>query len=272
MKLRLLIAILVLLLLGACSEKDDNPTDVKVYGYKLEQFVNQETVRALVDSTAADSTDFRNLFAYEIVSGEDGFSPRESSYAGYDLSWDTFKEGFVVPGDNNRTWFADPALPGAFKVRDTGLFRLYRKIDVFTSETAKTMIELGGLTIHQIPNWDGDTEPAIKLSDLLIGIAAYDSLRIICHDSYGLDKIYYPTAIADGYYLLDTERTIFPTAAIPNNQKKMKKVSYLQVYGSALPQNHEFDLTPNSASDIVFDLPGDLSSFTRSELENYGGE
>src|SRR5512133_2100839 len=95
--LLIMLSIITILGMVACSEKDDNPTDVGVYGYKLDQFITKSVVADSVDSEAADTTDFRNLFNYEIVSGEDGFSPRLSANAGYDLNWNAFKAGFLVP-------------------------------------------------------------------------------------------------------------------------------------------------------------------------------
>jgi len=267
---QILLMIFVLLLMSACSEKDNNPTDVDVYGYNLEQFVSKNVVYACVDCDAPDSTDLRGIFAYEIVSGADGFSPRQSSYAGYDLPWNIFKTGYLMPDDSFRTWFDNPSLPSAFKVRNTGLFRLYRKIDVNNGDYPSKMVELMGLPIQNIDNWDGETEMAIKLSDLLQGIAAYDSVSIICYDGYGTGKYYHPEAINDGYYLLNTERTIFPTATLPNNQKRMKVVSHIEVFGATSAQTHNFSVAPDSLANLTVNVPTDLSSYQRTIIPNYG--
>ena len=261
--------VLALFAVMACSEKDNNPTDVQVHGIKLDQFINQALVADSLDSTAADTLEFRGLYAYEIVSGEDGFSPRQSSYAGYDLNWNAFKQGYLVPTDNNRTWFADPNLPGAFKIRHAKYFRMYRKIDVIPSGFPSTMVELRGLEIHTINNWDGNPEPAIKLSDLLQGIASYDSISIVCFDDYGLGKYYHPDAVNDGYYLLETERTIFPTAAIANNMKKLKKVDRILVYGPASAQTHDFDLALAETADMIFTVPEDLTGYESVVIPDY---
>ena len=254
----------LMLLLFACSEKDDNPTDVNVYGYNLAQFIDKAIVATSVDA-AADTTELRQLFNYEIVSGdEDAWSPRMSVNAGYDLNWETFRLGYLVPTDNNRVWFQDPMIPSAFKVRNTATFRLYRKIIVHSGNGSKE-VELRGLDVQQISNWDGNPEDAIKLSDLLQGIADYDSVSIVCYDDYGVDKYDQSAAIEDGYYLLDSERTIFPTATLPNNQKKMKKVAYLQVYGGSA-QEHSFELAPITTADHTFQKPASLSGFTSTIL------
>jgi hypothetical protein len=171
-----------------------------IYGYKLNQFISQTAVRDLVDPTQADSTDFRSLFAYEIVSAdEDGWSPRLSVNAGYDLNWEFFKEGFLVPSDNRKTWFP-PALglPGAFKVKNAGTVRLYRKVDVESWRDSKC-VELKGLQIHSVENWNGTQEDAIKLSDLLQGVSQADSIAFIAWDGYS--KVYNWDQVNDGYYL-----------------------------------------------------------------------
>lgn len=254
----------LLLLFVACSEKDDNPTDVNVYGYSLDQFITKSVVANSVDS-AADTLELRQLFNYEIVSGdEDAWSPRQSVNAGYDLNWESFRLGYLVPTDNNRVWFQDPMLPSAFKVRNTATFRLYRTIRVNSGRGTKE-IELRGLDVQQVNNWDGTPEAAIKLSDLMQGIAAYDSVSIVCYDGYGEGKYYQSAAIQDGYYLLDSERTIFPTASLPNNQKKMKKVAYLEVFGGSA-QEHNFPLAPISTADLTFQKPASLTGYTSTIL------
>jgi hypothetical protein len=265
--LLILVTIAMLTVLVGCSEKDNNnPTDIHVWAYSLDQFIDKGLVTDSLDATAPDSSEFRGLFNYEIVSGADGFSPRLSQNAGYDLNWETFKQGYFVPGNGNRTWFADTGLPGAFKVSDTGYFRLYRKIDVVAGAKGTKSVELRGLPLYPITNWDGITEDAIKLSDLIQGIAAYDSVRIVCFDEYGLDKYYHADDINDGYYLLNTERTIFPTADLPNNMKKMKKVAYLDIIGATTPQNYDFELAPQDAADMIFTVPSSLSGFEATDL------
>jgi hypothetical protein len=267
--LLLLVLASILIVSFGCSEKD-NPVDTRVYGYKLGQFIIKSLVADSLDSAVPDTIDFRNLYAYEIVSGEDGFSPRQSSYAGYDLGWDAFKEGFLVPADNFRTWFTDSQLPGAFRVRNTGYFRMYRKIDVVSPDETIKSVELKGLEIHPISNWDGITEDAVRLSDLLLGIAAYDSVSLVCYDDYGIDKYYYSEAINDGYYLLETERTIFPTASLPNNMRKMKKIAYVRVFGDmGTTQNYDFGLAPDSLADMIFTIPANLIGFEETELTDY---
>lgn len=253
----------LLLALAACSE-NDNPTGDPILGYKLDQFISADSVQNAVDPGAEEPADLRSLFACEIVSGEDGFSPRASSYAGYDLPWETFAAGYLVPSDSYRTWFPDAGLPGAFKVRDTGLFRLYRKVDV-NCGTGSKLVELRGLSLYPTENWNGAEEDAIRLADLLQGIAAYDSVRFEAADGYA--KTYVPSQINEGYYLLDSEVTTFPALNddLPGSVKKFKKLASLQVYGAS-EQVFSFDLAPLEEADFVFTVPSDLGAYESTEL------
>lgn len=264
----LLFIIILLLSLVACSEKDDNnPTTVHLWAYQLDQFINKDAVTDSLDASAPDSADFRKLYNYEIVSGADGFSPRQSQYAGYDLDWNTFRQGFFVPENGNRTWFPTALnLPGAFKVTNAGYFRLYRKIDVYDGSKGKKSVELRGLPIYTIPNWDGIDEEAIKLSDLLTGVTEYTSVRIVCYDNYGIDKLYLPVAINDGYYLLNTERTIFPNVNPGSGMSKMKKVAYIDVIGATTPLNTDNVIAPSTQTDMIFMMPTNLNSYQATDL------
>jgi hypothetical protein len=260
-KLSYLMFVLLLLAgMTACSE-NDNPTDNDVLGYKLDQFISAAAVRAVVDSTADETDDFRPLFAYEIVSSVDGFSPRDSQFAGYDLPWQTFMDGYLVPSDSYRTWFPNANLPGAFKVRDAGIFRLYRKVDVNSGVRGSKLVELRSLSLYPTANWLGGTEDAVKLSDLLQGIAAYDSVMFMAYDGYS--KIYTPEQVNDGYYLLNSEVTTFPTFndGMANSLKKFKKLSSIEVYGATSDQNYDFIVAPVETANITFTVPADLSSF-----------
>src|SRR5690554_5644691 len=111
----LAILLALLLLISACSE-NDNPTSVTITGYSLDQFVRQADVIAITDYEADPEEDFRDLYAYQIIA-EDGWSPRNSSNAGYDLPWNVYRSGYLVPDDQNRTWFEDAEIPGAFRVK-----------------------------------------------------------------------------------------------------------------------------------------------------------
>jgi hypothetical protein len=268
-KLLFILLVLVAMLLSSCSEKDDNPTDVNIYGYKLEQFIPKTAVHDLITTDENDLTDYRNLFSYEIVSADaNAWSPRLSSYAGYDLSWANFKEGFYVPSDEKKTWFANPALPGAFKVRNAGTFKLYRKVDVVGGRSTKE-VELRGLQLSCIINWSGTNEEAIKLSDLLQGLSSYSSVTLIATD--GFSRTYTPEQIADGCYLLNSEVTTFPsfnTTTPTSGQWKLKKLARVNVTTAEI-QMFPFRNADHEYANISFSIPADLSGYTKTLMTNH---
>ncbi len=268
-KLLYVLFILVAIMLSSCSEKDDNtPTDLNIYGYKLDQFISQAAVHDLITTDAEDLTDYRSLFAYEIVSAdEDAWSPRQSTNAGYDLSWESFKEGYYVPSDNKKTWFADASLPGAFKVRNTGTFRLYRKVDIVTGRSTK-LAELNKLTKHNMTNWLSASEDAIKLSDLLEGITTYTAVKIVAGDGTAVD--YTPAQIEDGYYFLTTETTTFPSfnGSMTGLQKKLKRIARLEVTTTET-QAHSFPYADEATVNISFTVPTDLSGLNSTVMTDY---
>lgn len=262
-----LMALIVLLSFTACSE-NDNPTDTSIYGYSLDQFIPKAQIATITDPTASDTLDFRALYAYEIEA-TDGFSPRDSENAGYDLTWDKFSQGYVVPADGNRTWFNDSTLPGAFKVRNTTLFRVYRKVTVADSTGIMKEVQLKGLPIFPIENWNGETEDAIKLSDLVAEFSGYVTVTLEASDGY--TRGYTAEEIADGYYLLESEVTTFPTLndGMTGGQKKFKKLAKIQMGSEVSSTNHTYLLADHEKADVTFNLPTDLSNYVRTELVDY---
>ncbi|MDD2542808.1 MAG: hypothetical protein PHC57_00055 [Candidatus Cloacimonetes bacterium] len=260
-----LLAVLMLLAISACSEKD-NSTEATIEGYLLEQFVGQDAVTQITDPSADAEDDFRSLYGYEIVAS-DGFSPRNSSNAGWDLAWTKLKTGYIVPSDNNRTWFNDSETPGAFRVKDATNIRLYRKVDVEDSLGAGYYVELQGMTIHQIENWDGEQEPAIKLSDLLAQFDSFTGASFYAYDDYSKD--YTPEQISDGYYLLNSEVTTFPTLNddLAGGLKKFKKLARISVAGVCTSTNY---INSDAATtDLNITLPTNYSAYEATELIDY---
>lgn len=268
--LTLSITIAILFMLFGCSEKDNEST--KIYGYQLDQFISKS---AVFDSTAhstsmPDSTEFRGLYAYEIVSADsDHWSPRQSSNAGYDLPWSTFKGGYYMASDaDQKSWFPNTDLPGAFKVKHVGFFRLYRKVDVTAPDGTTKMAELKGLPIYQIDNWNTPVtqESAIKLSDLVQGIAAYDSLHFVAVDNY--TKTYTPAQINEGYYLLDSDITTFPAlnSSMSGGLKKFRNLASIEVFGASTSQTYTFSNAPQETADMIILLPSSMNGYTATDV------
>lgn len=264
--IQLCLTLLLLLGLYACSE-NDGPTDNPVLGYSLDQFISADSVRALLTSAADDTLDYRSLFSYEIVCSNDGYSPRQGQSGGYDLTWDIFRAGYFVPSDEHSTWFpANSGLGGAFMVENADLLRLYRKVRVIDAVTdGVNDIELRGLDLVEVENWNGQQEWAIRLSDFAAGYTVYDSLRFTAPDGYA--KTYTPTLVADGYYLLNSEVTTFPSfnSSLPGSQKKFKKLATVEIFGPETGPPYKV-LAPQEKLSISFPIPADLSSFQSTDL------
>ena len=138
-----------------------------VTGYSLDQFVNMDSVNAYIDE---DDFDGRKLFAIEIVSSdEDGnWTPRDNGY--YDLSWDDYITGYLLPSEKGRIFFEDESIPSGHNVKWAYYLRLYRKIDVVIDANV-TLFETGAFETEDIYHQAGDgnfyTDPGFPLSNLV---------------------------------------------------------------------------------------------------------
>lgn len=259
--------VVILLIFTACSE-DDDTTSTAIYGYSMDQFVNQAEILAITDSEADQEEDFRNLYAYQILA-EDGFSPRNSSNAGYDLDWDVFSQGYLVPDDEMRVWFSDPEIPGAFRVKNTNEIRLYRKVEIQSDSKQASFIELGALPVSEVQNWDETPEDAIRLSDLVVAYEDYESITLAASDGY--TQSYTPEQIADGYYLLESEVTTFPSfnEDMDGGQKKFKKLASITVTGGSTVEHEAWDNTPEDKADLTITIPELFDGFEATELTDF---
>ncbi len=262
-----LMSVLLLLLSPHAVKKTTIPTTQTLMA-TTRTVVTTAITNPLIDTAATATDDFRSLFAIEIVSADaNQWSPRLSSNAGYDLAWPTFKDGYIVPSMNNRTLFPNADLPGAFKVTNTGLFRLYRKVDLLSAAKDSVMVELRGLQPHCVDNWSGAPEDAIKLSDLLATYSGYASVTLIAVDGYSRD--YTPEQIADGYYLLSSEVTTFPTLndSMTSGQKKFKKLAKLRVSSEATNVNHQYLLADKQHANLEVPVPTSFTSYEATIME-----
>ncbi|HCX59630.1 MAG TPA: hypothetical protein DG355_03105, partial [Candidatus Cloacimonas sp.] len=125
----------------------------------------------------------------------------------------------------------------------------------------------GALPIHSIANWDGANEDAIKLSDLLTDHSGYDNITLMASDGYSKD--YNTEQIADGYYLLESERTTFPTfnEEMNNSMKRFKYIDRIVVnmdFGTDIPLYENADAED---ADISFTFPELYDGFDGVELD-----
>lgn len=265
-----LVALAMMLGFTACSKDDDNGTQIDILGYSLDQFITIDDAIQITNPADTENTDYRSLYAYEIV-GADGWSPRGSVNAGYDLLWNTFKSGYIVPSDNKKTWFTGDTVPRAFNVKNADKIRVYRQIGVGGTAEEFLPQELGALPTHTVTNWSGEEEAAIKLSDLLQGYDGYTTVTVFAIDGYS--KTYDAAMFADGYYLLTSERTTFPSfnddPDIGNSLKRFKLISTMQVNISAKNGIGPHGNADEAKADLVIDLPEHFDSYTSTVLIDY---
>lgn len=258
---------LALLSITACSE-DSNPTAPAIYGYSLEQFVPLNDVIAITDYEADADSDFRDLYAYQIIA-DDGWSPRNSSTAGYDLSWDQLRSGYLVPDDQHKTWFPDPLLPGAFRVKNAHEIRLYRHVRVQHNDGEAYHVQLGALPVEVVENWNAACEMSVRLSDIILGYEGYDSVTLVSEDGYS--QSYTPEQIEDGFYHLETEVTTFPTFNddMSGGQKRFKKIASITIHGGTEVQHEAWGNAAEEEADLTITLPTYLDAYDSTELTDY---
>jgi hypothetical protein len=247
-------------LIGSCSDKGDNGTGpepgstfhvvlgdrtdtVAVDGLPRDTIDGQATVRlsAIVRSefiqpyidkdTVAHDT--RGLYAYRLV-GADGFNPHDNR--GYDDNvWAHLDLGYYLI-DDDRSVFPDENidLPGAFNIKSLRTIRIFRKIDVVT-DTGTAFQEIDDLPVVQVQNLEGEMEDAVGL--WLCITAPYVSepsarqYRLRTVDDFSPPAITWDQ-LQTGYWLLNTQRTIFTAPEL--NQGKYK-VSVLEAIDVTTP-------------------------------------
>ena len=137
---------------------------IMVTGYSLDQFVNMDSVNAYIDE---DGFDGRKLFAVEIVSS-DNYTPRDHEY--YDLSWDDYITGFLLPTELGKAYFPNDNIPTSYNVKYASYLRLYRKIDVVIDADI-IIFETGAFetedVYHQAGNGTFYTDPGFALTGLV---------------------------------------------------------------------------------------------------------
>jgi len=186
---------------------DGNPTTA----YSLEQFVPKAVTDALTNIT--NTTESRALFAYRMIAS-DGFDPWNDRQRD-DLLWGDFTTGYLLPDKDFRSYFEAEEIPNTYNVKFLQTIALFRTITVVKpTGTEEVIFEIGALPTSIQPNYSGNDEPAIKLSDLITPyIIATDQHRCIftLTAADGREEVYTWEEIQAGYFSLELDRTTFPT-------------------------------------------------------------
>lgn len=209
-----------------------------VTGFSLDQFVDMDSVNAYIDE---DDFDGRKLFAIEIVSSdEDGnWTPRDNEY--YDLSWDDFITGYVLPSEKGRTYFANDNIPSGHNVKWAYYLRLYRKIDVVLDADITTF-ETGAFTTQEITYTKDDetyTVNAIELENFISDFVSEDpqnyEFLFTAADGWVNDdsnNIFDWDSIQNGYWLPEQNKAIFLDAnfdTIFKSVKVLEKIDLVEI-------------------------------------------
>ncbi len=259
--LSILISILLIVAFG-CSKDSDNPvTDNSLKAYQLNQFFPIENVIPLIaNSSIEDSIDYRNLFAFNI-SAADGFSPRNRGYK--DLPWNDFQNGYYIPELTQKTYFEDFTAQGikAYNVKTATNFEAYRAFKLIKPDQSVAICELNGYTPVQIENYDGEPENSIKLTDLIptTEITQIDSVEFIAVDGY--HKTYSSAEFNDCYWLLNSQKTMFPNTDLDGSKKKFKYLEKVVVYGTQTSVEEPFVCNFADTHDTAFEIPENLDNY-----------
>ncbi|MCF7911520.1 MAG: hypothetical protein K9M99_03250 [Candidatus Cloacimonetes bacterium] len=266
MKKIILLGLLVafILLFTACSEDDNNDNLVEpeiIYAYSLDQFVPAEIFADQIIHDDDDDYDWRNLFYFWSVA-DDGYSPRPAGYD--DLNWNDMAQGVYIPLDKNRIRFPqyDSLGVGAYNVKWINTVHVYRGVRTNINDTLSVVFEFNGMDVVQVENYDGGMENAIPLADFIPEhVTVLDSVTFTAIDGY--QQTYYPEEIEAGYWLIDSQKTIFPGLDLPGSKKKFKFLQSTQIFG-AYEEIEEYinpAMADENSADWSFSFPEDLTGY-----------
>jgi hypothetical protein len=195
----------------------------------LSEFVDTVLVPMFRDKNGV-AYDARELYAYQIVA-DDGYSASETK--GYfDNVWQHLQLGHILT-ETRRVVFPDDRidLPGAFDVKDAGHIHIHRKFDVELPDTA-IISELRNYATTQVANFDGVLENAVALKDFVPSLVTnpeeYNyNLRTL--DNFGPTTNMTWSQFQTGYWLMNTQLTIFTDTTLVGGKYKLKALERILV-------------------------------------------
>ncbi|MDD3641885.1 MAG: hypothetical protein PHQ19_00250 [Candidatus Krumholzibacteria bacterium] len=194
----------------------------------LDELVDTSLVPMYEDKGGAFH-DARVLYAYRIA-GEDGFSASVKGYP--DNTWDQMPLGYILAATRDVV-FPDEAidLPGAYNVKASRHVYVKRKFDVIAPDTT-AFYELEQMPVVQVENFEAQLEDAVALSGFvsaLIADPASRSYYITALDGYGTADPMTWTQLQTGYWLLETQKTIFTDPALTSGPYKLKMLERIEI-------------------------------------------
>lgn len=185
----------------------------------------------LIPKVEGDGTtyDARNLYAYRIE-GDDGFSASVKGYP--DNIWDQMDKGYVM-ALSRRVVFPDDLLdlPGAYNVKDARNIRINRMVNV-TSPDSSSFVRLCDMNTTMVENDEGQNEEAVSLSDMVeeyISNPAGFMYNLQAIDGYSLSSDLSWDQLQTGYWLMESEKTIFTPDSLSSGRYRVKYLEHILV-------------------------------------------
>jgi len=199
---------------GDCAKIDADGEEA----IQLDEFVTTDLIPAFTDKDETD-WDTRSLYSYEILA-TDGYSA--SGVKGYPNNiWEHMSLGHLFTS-NRQVVFPDDKidLAGAYNVKDAIEIIVHRKFDVTAPDTVD-FFELSDFTTTRVNNWDGIEEDAVPLADYVTTLVANPEAymyNLVSLDQYSPPDDLDWEKFQTGYWLLDSERTIFTHADVTSSK------------------------------------------------------
>jgi hypothetical protein len=258
---------IAILMLTGCSEKDsDNPNGIEeLWAYSLDQFFPVEDIISLFNDSdqediLEDNIEIRSLFSI-LVSAEDGWNWQTRGVR--DLLWEEFAAGYLIPDDEGRVYFGSFSDQGinTYNVKYAEVVDVYRAFQLVKPDGTIAVYELNSMDSEMITNHDDEQEAAIKFSDFIPEeITKIDSVEFVAADGY--QKTYSIEELNDGYWLMNSGKTIFPGFPdMPGSKKKFNFLKQIIVHGNLEVVEEPAFGNYADESDFQFTLPDNLTDY-----------
>ncbi len=265
--LTIFIAVLIAMLaLTACSENDDDSSTgpVEILAYNLDQFIPMDILVPLFteegqEDIEEDGIEIRGLFSINVIA-EDGWSWRSRGMR--DLKWEEFATGYLIPDNDGKIYIDAFASQGinTYNVKYAQDVDVYRTVELIKPDETEGQYQLSAMPTEQVENYDAVMEDAIKLTSFIPAeITAVDSVMFTAADGWA--QTYTAEEFNGGYWLVDSQKTIFPGLDLPGSKKKFKLLRTLKVWGQQDTVDEPFVSNYSETPDYDFQFPEDLSDY-----------
>jgi len=195
---------------------------------KLNNFVSTELIPAFEDKDG-NLYESRKLYSYQLV-GDDGFSASVKGYP--NNTWDQLAAGHIIV-DTRQIVFPDDILDlaGAYNVKDASHLYIHRKFDIVTADTT-AFIEIRTIDDQRIHNHNNILENAIPLKECIADyVTDYENhtYNIKAIDGFGPSEDLTWNYYNKGFWLLESEETIFNDATLVGGRYKIKALEKILV-------------------------------------------